>query len=146
MNKIGHKRDLIPEHRFGEYILGCPIEQFSSKVEKLADETDEFWKAYKEIGNDDIRIYTENENIVCVGAYEYCFYEGHNLIGKTINDVITILNTPFDRAETQEVIDEQQVVYRFDSLSLLVWAKNDRVVTVQCSEKVIDEDDRPLPS
>jgi hypothetical protein len=107
-------------------------------VQKLESESDDYWDAYKETSNDDIRIYTENGAITCVGAYKYFYYENKNLIGLPFQELLRVLKVPYDHSEIQDVLEEKQTVYRFDGLSLVVWVRGERVVTVQCSERVED--------
>jgi hypothetical protein len=71
-------------------------------------------------------------------GYEFFYYEGKNLIGLPFPTLSEVLKVPFDHSETQDVLEESQLVYRYDSLSLVVWVKNGHVEVIQCSEKVED--------
>ena len=108
----------------------------SSKNERHGDAGRALTKADKQI--EKLKKDLEAGIIVCIGADDHFFYKGRNLIGLSLSNAVKVIGENYDSSESQEVLEDEQIIYRFDSLSLDIWTEDNKVVTVQCSERVID--------
>ncbi len=114
--------DQIDEYRNNFFLKLIP-EEYNEKVD---------WDVYG-ITNDEIRIYVENGKIEAVSCEADWFYNGKNMIGMRIKDVLNLLRMEPDTVETEELVEGPQEVYDFGDLGLQLWVKNGVVVTAICS-------------
>lgn len=108
------------------------IEKYNLKKTENGKKDKTNWITYREI-NSNISIHVENNRIVSIACYKYCFYNDVNIIGLTINDFKNLINkTPDDNIDTIEIENETQYVYEFEDLGCQVWERSGKIVTIFC--------------
>ena len=139
MAKLIRNNELIwiPEKGLGPFLIGVKIKNYIHKfdLELVSDEMKDGddWNAYRIKGRDDIRIYSVDSKVESILCEEYCFYEGKNLIGITVEQLINELNTePNEKVDEIELDDGIHYVYDFDEYGCQVWVKDNIIVTFIC--------------
>lgn len=133
------KLEWIPLQRLGDFKFGESIEPYIEPygLYSIPDEYENSvgWDVYG-MENIGIRIYTENGVITSIACYEECLYEGKNLIGMELVDVVSVIKVnPSADVDIIEIDNEPQEVYEFDDIEAQVWVKNGKVVTIFCGPR-----------
>ncbi|GBC62887.1 hypothetical protein DENIS_3871 [Desulfonema ishimotonii] len=127
--------DWIPLERVGPFVFGDLIEKYCDKfkLKQIPEEYNEKvgWQVWRKDSR--FSVFSERERIVAVSCSTSCNYRNIDLIGISVKDVISILDTIPDSVEMIHLVEGPQKVYDFDDLELQLWAKNDVVETAICS-------------
>jgi len=96
------------------------------------------WKKYTK--NDGLECYLKDGKVACLACFASCYWGEVDLIGKTPDELISILGQP-DEVGDQLWVDEdrQQTPFEYFSYGLQVWVESDKVVSLFCDAV---EDDR----
>ena len=126
---------------FGTAIISYLGEYDLSLVESNDDPTE--WDTY-DVEGYDVRVHVDNGKITSVGCYEEFLFEGCNLLGKSLDEIISKIGqkpsgNP-DEINFEEDSDVGQLVYEFDECALQVWIKNNIAVTIFCGPRYEDEE------
>ncbi len=132
----------IPFRKVGVFVFGEDINNLINKYNLLflSDERNENvgWNVYT-MPEDDIRIYTENDNIISIACYENCYYNNINMIGCSIEEICNMLKSKYNNdIDEIEIDDKPEKVYDFDDYGVQVWERNGKIVTVICDAEIND--------
>jgi hypothetical protein len=129
--------NFVPFSRVGPISLGENVSSIKGvTLEPLENEGIE-WDAYSvaEATVDSIRVYVEDGRVTVVSCNDSLIYNGYNLIGIKIKNAESIIGTPADYYEEQEVIDDVFEIYYWDLLGLSLWVDLEGIVdTIDCCE------------
>ncbi len=141
MAKIIRNDELVwnPSKGIGPFQIGVKIKKYIQEfdLELVSDEMKEGyeWETYSIKNRDDIRVYSEDSKVVSILCDEYCFYEGKNLIGITIEQLVNVLNTePNEKVDKIDLDDGIHYVYEFDDYGCQVWVKDNKVESFTCND------------
>jgi hypothetical protein len=131
---------LILNQSLGAFVIGDDIRKylhFSHTKEHREEKT----FSYDSYGfyNDSVIIWTTEDNeIETIRCDTNCYWRGQNLIGMLYKDFL-ILSGQYPNTESTEYIPinpnrgQNQKVYTFDDLGLMIWAWRDKIRTVLIS-------------
>ena len=130
----------IPLRRVGCFEFGSGIADCigTHHLVEIPEEYNETvgWKVYRSPGDDNIRIFSENGEVVSVACYDECLYQGVNLIGLSLEEFVQVVGSqPLAQPDTILVDDGPQKVFEFDDVEAQVWVKDEKVVTVFCGTR-----------
>ncbi|MFB6319586.1 hypothetical protein [Saccharicrinis sp. FJH54] len=131
--------ELIPFNRVGLFVFKENIEAYSA-FDFSFTECDDItsWDVYEleEVGID---IYTEKNCIVSIACRKELFFNGTNLIGLSFSTFTSKFNLK-PSGETNRIYmpvdDDYQEVVEFDEIGIQIWLKENKILTVFCSDKV----------
>ena len=122
-----------PNVRLGPIKLGEPIEGYLSLGVALDEDkaaTDiTGWIGYK-WPKLEVFIYAEQDRIVAITSYEFFFYKGENIIGKTIPEFEHLLEGSADEIGNSVVFDngDVQTPYEYSALGLSLWESKGHIL------------------
>ncbi|NVB37068.1 hypothetical protein G6O69_04445 [Pseudenhygromyxa sp. WMMC2535] len=119
--------------RFGAAVVDYPdllIPVVIDAVEREELEYDE----YAVVGLEEaLVVYADAEGrIDSVSFYESCLVDGRELIEMGVGELLVVLGAP-DDIEAEDIGDELELLYAYDSLGLTIWTVDGRVCVVQAS-------------
>ena len=84
-------------------------------------------------------IWVENDKIVVINCEIECYWQGKNLIGMLYDDFLALIN--YQQPDKEEILyvpvdrdrGQNQTVYTFDHLGLMVWVWRKKIRTVLIS-------------
>lgn len=127
--------DLIPLKRVGPFIFDSHFDHYSFL--NLIEIEEEYlpvvnWNVFT-IEKKDIRIYFENNLLVAISCDDECFYNGKNLIGLSFEELKSVLMIEPDAFDEEDLDDGIRQVYNFNSLELVVYVEEDKVISISAS-------------
>ena len=76
-------------------------------------------------------VYADGEGrIDSVGFYDFCLFDGHDLIGMGVGELLVLLGLP-SIIEPEQVGREIELLYGYEALGLTVWTIEGEVCVVQ---------------
>jgi len=133
---------LIPFKQVGNFVLGEEIENFFNNFQFEINDfsQDEIAPSINYIlNNPQITLYVLNGKIEFIGCYEELLYNGFNLIGITIEQLSSILNTIYKEVDVvnYEADDIPQYIYEYEDVGLQVWVKGigGKIVSIMVNSK-----------
>jgi len=130
---------LQPLVAVGSFEFVTPIKRYVEQFPFIHEvEQDDDYEVYS-LETPLVEIYVEEGRIESVVCREECLYKGMNIIGMSIDQFISNYDAEYfgeiDELDFEED-DTPQYVYDFDSLGLLIWVKNDLIITVTASKRM----------
>ena len=135
-NIVEQKKDKMryifkPFISVGDYKLGVNVKDFLKKKDYWI-----YYPPYKDLNGEDykdeidgITLGVENEKIISITCSKECIYKGENLIGMPINKFMKKFNLQPDEIDKLWVSDdEQEDVYNFDDLGIMVWVDKNGII------------------
>ena len=129
--------DLIPKISIGDIRFDANVAAlialgYTEDVEGFDDFLN--WHTYRK--DADIACYVKDDSVISVACFANCTFNGDNLIGKCVNDLISILGAPNEIGESVWVDeDRKQIPYEYFDAGLQVWFENGYVVSVFCNSE-----------
>ena len=128
--------DWEPLKRIGPFEFNTPIHEYIEfyHLVHVPEEDDDItgWATYT-LPEHEIRIYTENRQIVSIACYEECLYHGRNMIGMEFIEAVSLLKaTPDENIDIIYIDDEPQEVFELDEKEAQLWVKDGTIVTISC--------------
>lgn len=129
--------DLIPNTSLGEFILGANIKEYNHIPHHIVhhnnDRSDYYSYEFEKYGI--VLWVDEKNNINTIRSTKECFWENENLIKMSINEFLIHFHYIPDSIETYYVpINEDrgqnQTVYEFNHLGLMIWVWRQKIRTV----------------
>ena len=133
--------EFVPLVGVGPFLFGEParnLHHFDMEVIESLSSDEELVYGSLNSSLDGVRVYVEGGKIVGLGLYESLVFKGVNLIGLSYAEAEAVLDGPPTNCETYELDDGEQTVFDWDPLCLILWFKDERVVTAQCHEWIED--------
>ncbi len=122
---------LVPNVSFSDFTFGSDIDvemlPFTCTKVKEAD-ADTPWESY-EIDGEDVRFSIENAVLLSFECGKCCMYNGVNLIGVGLKDLVDVLKHSY------EIVDRWDggMEITCDELGLILWIDDDEVESVSVS-------------
>jgi hypothetical protein len=117
--------------RFGE-AANPLIEKYNLQRPEFDCDTPD-WEAYQFSGTDTL-INVENSSIISVACHDNFFYKSNDLLGMSLKQIRQILG---QEDEIDSMVGTQIPIY-YDSLGLILWMKNDVIVSATCHSVIED--------
>ena len=140
------KEELIPNKSYADFMLGEDIHKYLGN-NRIYD----FYPADKYTNNEnydfyhpEVSIWTENNKIVTIICYNTCYWQGKNLIGMQYKNFLDMVKVQPDNEDVIHVPEspyrgQNQKVYTFYALGLMVWVWRNRIRTVIISDGTLQE-------
>ena len=131
------KIKLNPNHSLGCFVLGENIEKylhFVHNVQELDYHTSYYFDDF------DIDIWLDDSRKVnTIRCTKYCYWNEKNLIKMSFEQFLLECNVKPDRSEMLYVMisenrGQNQIVYDFDELGLMIWVWRDKIRTILISK------------
>lgn len=91
-----------------------------------------------------ITIFTYDKVIESIVCYEECLFQGKNLIGITLQELLSFTSWQYDKDDVDEMFFEEdgipQIVYIFDAQGLQVWTKKNVIVAIIVSSYIAEDE------
>lgn len=135
------KEELVPNKSYAGFILGEDIHKYLGN-NRIYD----FYPIDKYVNNErydfyhpKISVWTENNKIVTICCKVTCYWQGKNLIGMNYKDFLEIAKVLPNDEDTIYVPEspcrgQNQKVYSFNDLGLMVWVWRNKIRTVQIDD------------
>lgn len=133
----------IPFESVGDFKINSKIDDyFNSHEFEVFPKDGEYDSEKFNIDNPSISLFVEDGVIESICCDEECLYKGRNLIGMSIEELISHTGEKYygeiDEADFEED-NIPQYIYEFEDIGLQVWTKNGIVVTVIASTACEDD-------
>lgn len=140
------EEELVPNKSYAGFVLGEDIHKYLGN-NRIYD----FYPTDRDTNNErydfyhpKITVWTENDRIVTISCEETCYWQGKNLIGMCYKDFLAMVKI---QADDEDIIyvpqspyrGQNQKVYSFDTLGLMVWVWRDKIRTVLISDWTLIE-------
>ncbi len=127
-----------PLKGIGPFEFGCILDKNLCERYDLREVPEEYnkavgWVVYM-LKQDD-RLFTEDNKVVSFLCSSKILYHDQNLIGMTIDQVTSLLDSEPSSVESEELSEGVQDVYEFDELGLQLWVAKGMVVTAIVNEE-----------
>ena len=129
--------ELVPLKKVGVFIFNDDIRNYSDyglKIERSLDKTG--WDTYR-LEKDGVIIHTENNLIVSIACYNYCYLKNQNVINMKVGDFVNLNKVYPDLNQTDTIfLNEEEyphIVYEFETLGMQIWVKKGVIDTVFCA-------------
>jgi hypothetical protein len=122
--------NLEPFLRVGVFEFGKSVAPYVDAYNLIPWEEGQSEDAFQyDISGTESYISTDNGKIVTVSCRDECNYAGKNLLGKTLDEIESIL-------QKEAAFDENimgQDIYEFDDLGLTIWFQENVAKSIDCS-------------
>ena len=133
------KISLIPKKSYENFILGDDITNYLHLPYHMKSSDDPIVYDVYYFDNLNFDIWVENDKIVVINCEIECYWQGKNLIGMLYDDFLALIN--YQQTDNEEILyvpvdrdrGQNQTVYTFDHLGLMVWVWRKKIRTVLIS-------------